>query len=331
MPFTCDICNYFGSSKYDLAKHNKTKKHFNNIFTTENISINNETEKKYVCPVCDQKLKHNSSYIRHKKKCYLLDDNGKQKLLEELLTVKSELNLLKKDNEIEKLKYKVKVKDLKLLQIEHPTNQTINITNNIDNSNNNTTTNVKISKLEMLNNNFGNVIDMKTFTENFATPQFGLSERDAENLLEICNNNGNVDAIINSVLYYVNNSMKKQYENKYNIILPKDKVVLPFISGDLSLRYHFEKTHDNEWCKTTSKNNINKLVTLAEKQVFDHKKESIGLNSYTKRRIVNGVLKESLLDNLDESNDYYKSKNNNDNNNDNSNDINIDNSNKIKN
>ena len=118
------------------------------------------------------------------------------------------------------------------------TNLSSIITNNIDNSNNkNATTNVKISKLEMLNNNFGQVIDMKTFTENFATPKYGLTERDAENLLEICNNNSSsVDAIINSVLYYVNNSMKKQYENEYNIILPKDKIVLPFISSDLSLR-----------------------------------------------------------------------------------------------
>ncbi len=306
MSFACDICNYFGTSKYDLIKHNKTKKHYMNVFKSEDTF--EVIEKKYICEVCNKQLKHNSSFVRHKKKCYLLDDNGKKKLLEELNSVKNELSMLKKDNEIEKLKFKVKVKDLKIKTLEHPTNQTINITNNIDNSNNkNATTNVKISKLEMLNNNLGQVIDMKTFTENFATPQYGLSERDAENLLEICNNNSSVDAIINSVLYYVNNSMKKQYENEYNIILPKDKIVLPFISSDLSLRYHFEK-NDKEWCKTTSKSNINKIVTLTEKQVFDHKKESIGLNSYKKRRIVNGVLKESLLDNIDDSNNFYKSK-----------------------
>jgi hypothetical protein len=301
--FECVQCNYYASSKYDLAKHNKTKKHFCNIFTTENISA--DTDKKYICEVCNKKIKYNSNFIRHKKKCYILDCNAKKKLLEELQSVKSELNLLKKDNVIEKLKYKVKVKDLQLKNLEHPTNQTINITNNIDSNN----TNVKISKLDMLNNNFGNVIDMKTFTENFATPQYGLTERDADNLLSICNA-GSVDAIINSVLYYVNNSMKKQYENKYNIILPKDKIVLPFISSDLSLRYHFEKTNDKDWCKTTSKSNINKLVTITEKQVFDHKKESIGLNSYTKRRVVNGVLKESLLDNIDEETEIYKPKNN---------------------
>jgi hypothetical protein len=315
MSFNCDICSFLGNKKNDLDRHYKTKKHFNNTLQYEkydNIEHVNESDIKkdqvYQCEYCNKEIKHKSSFSRHKKKCFQKITN-EQKLLLELNSVKNELSMLKKDNEIEKLKFKVKVKDLKIKTLEHPTNQTINITNNIDNSNNkNATTNVKISKLEMLNNNFCQVIDMKTFTENFATPKYGLSEKDAENLLEICNNNNSsVDAIINSVLYYVNNSMKKQYENEYNIILPKDKIVLPFISSDLSLRYHFEK-NDKEWCKTTSKSNINKIVTLTEKQVFDHKKESIGLNSYKKRRIVNGVLKESLLDNIDDTNNFYKSK-----------------------
>ncbi len=306
MYFSCDICNFLGTKKNDLTKHNKTKKHLNN----NALHMENNEKKQnivnahiYICEYCNKEIKHKSSYSRHKKQC-LQKNLNEQQLLLELNSVKSELNLLKKDNEIEKLKYKVRVKDLQLKNLEHPTNQTINITNNIDSNNN--TTNVKISKLDMLNNNFSNVIDMKTFTENFATPQYGLSERDADNLLSICNS-GSVDAIINSVLYYVNNSMKKQYENKYNIILPKDKIVLPFISSDLSLRYHFEK-NDKEWCKKASKTNINKLVSLTEKQVFDHKKEVIGLNSYTKRRIVNGVLKESLLDNIDEETEIYKPK-----------------------
>ena len=75
------------------------------------------------------------------------------------------------------------------------------------------------------------------------------------------------------------------------------------------MRYHFEKSKDDKWDKTTSRDNIKNLVSITDQQVFKHQNQSLCLSSYEKKRIANGVLKEScfnLLSNLSNP-EYYKS------------------------
>jgi hypothetical protein len=75
------------------------------------------------------------------------------------------------------------------------------------------------------------------------------------------------------------------------------------------MRYHFEKSKDDKWDKTTSRNNIKNLVSITDQQVFKHQNQSLCLSTYEKKRIANGVLKEScfnLLSNLSNP-EYYKS------------------------
>ena len=283
MSYYCELCDYISDNKYNLDKHNKSKKHLNKELSLNEASDDNI--KIYVCEYCNHKIKYQSNYSRHIKMC-------KNK--------KIEVSELKMELELEKLKHKVEIQDLKIqnqdLKIKHLEDnksiQTINITtNNIDS--NNTTNN--ISKLENLNMNYGKVIDIETFTKNFETKKYGLDEKDSEHLLYICKN-GTIESIISSMMYYMKQSMKKQFEDKFNITLGNDNIMMPYLVGDMSLRYHFEKINDKEWCKTSSNNNIKKLVNLTERQVYDHQKESIILNGYQKRRVVNGMIKESSLD-----------------------------------
>ena len=282
MSYYCELCDYIVDNKYSFDKHNKSKKHLNNLlFKLED----NDNIKIYVCEYCNCKIKHQSSYSRHIKNC--------KSNIDKISELKIELELEKLKNKVNIQDLKIKNQDLKIKHLEEKNTsiQTINITNNIDS--NNTITN--ISKLENLNQNYSKVIDMDTFVKNFGTEKYGLKEKDSENLLYICKN-GTIETITNSFIFYMKESMKKQYQDTFNVILPSDGVVMPYIAGDMSLRYHFEKVNDKQWCKTSSNTNIKKLVHLAEIQVSDHHKQPIILSGYQKRRLVNSMIKESSID-----------------------------------
>jgi hypothetical protein len=292
MDYFCNVCNYTTNIKCNFDKHNNSKKH------TEMSELTN----KYVCEYCHSKIKHQSNYSRHIKICKTKRDD---------LNIVLELEKIKHTVEIQDLKIKnqdlqIKNQDLKIKHLEgkNGTVQTINITtNNIDsNNNNNTITN--ISKIDNLNQNYGNVIDIETFIKNFETEKkYGLTEKDSETLLYICKN-GTIETITNSFMFYMKESMRKQYQDIFNVSIPIDNTVMPYITGDMSFRYHFEKFIDKGWCKTTSNNNIKKLLCLTEKQVYEHQKEPIILSGYQKRRVINSIIKESTLD---KDTDLYKS------------------------
>lgn len=280
MDYFCSVCNYATNIKCNFDKHNNSKKH------TKTLELTN----KYICEYCHRKIKHQNNYSRHIQKC------------------KTKIDDFKIELELEKLKHKVEIQDLKIKHLEEKngTVQTINITtNNIDSNNNNTITN--ISKIDNLNQNYGNVIDIETFIKNFETEKkYGLTEKDSETLLYICKN-GTIETITNSFMFYMKESMRKQYQDIFNIPIPIDNTVMPYITGDMSFRYHFEKFINKGWCKTTSNNNIKKLLCLTEKQVYEHQKEPIILSGYQKRRVINSIIKESTLD---KDTDLYKSESN---------------------
>ncbi len=323
MIYFCEKCNYYTNIKCNFDKHNKSKKHCKKILETNEIKM-------YVCQYCNTKIKHQSSYSRHTKKCKdkekVIDENNIEKdnsgiekkkeikkiklelkykieikdlqhKLELELKDKSELELQhklelelkdKSKSELE-LQHKLEIKDLEIKHLKDNKVKSINITNNIDNSNN---TINNISKLDNLNINYGSVIDIDTFMKNYETEIYGLSEKDSENLLFVCKN-GSIENVITSFMGYMKNSMRKQCETN-NIILPNEKIVLPFILADLNLRYHFEKK-ENEWCKKEGTENIENLISITEKQIYEHKKEVVYINGTKKRRLVNGMLKKSTI------------------------------------
>ena len=62
--FYCGSCDYTCSKKSCWTQHLLTSKH-----SKANTELN-KANKEYVCEKCDIKFKHQSSYCRHKKKCF---------------------------------------------------------------------------------------------------------------------------------------------------------------------------------------------------------------------------------------------------------------------
>jgi hypothetical protein len=225
-----------------------------------------------MCINCKKKYRHSSSFYRHRKHC--------TEIKEDLDSIKKEFEY---KLEIEKLKYENEIKDLKIKELKKSKtksktkNINIHITNNI-------------SKLEFLNVNFGRVIDIHTFTENFKN-EYGLDAEQSHTLLYNFKNN-NIKSCINSLVYYYKCSAIKQYKDINNVVLSKNQVVLPFLLGDESLRCHFEKSTTG-WDKTTALANIDKLFSITDEQVFKHHNEHLHFNGPQKKRLINVLLKDS--------------------------------------
>ncbi len=279
MSLFCDVCNYNTNSNYNLKKHFLTNKHINNSYTQT---------KKIICEYCNRNYTHSSSYSRHKKVC-----KGKFEYSQK----EYELKVAKLQNENEKKDIEIEKKDIEIKYLKKLNNsKKVNITNN----------NINISKIDFLNLNFNNVISIETFTKNYEE-KYGLTKEETEMLLYNYKNNS-LDTCISNFLYFFKKSAIRQYKDK-GIDITKNDIVLPFILTDQSLRFHFEKSNNNQWDKTTSKHNITNLVYLTDQQVFKHQNQSLCLSTYEKKRIANGVLKEScfnLLTNLSNP-EHYKS------------------------
>ena len=191
---TCELCNYITPIHYNLKIHMQSKKHIikqNNtpFFTPQltTISIQPKININGVfCQNCNKPYPSKSSFYRHVKIC----KNTEQ------ITHSVEIEQLKKDHEhkleierikneslrkIEKIKYEneLKIKDLENKTLQQYQSQTPNVVNNNTIINNT----INISKIDFLNLNFGNVIDIKTFIENYNN-DYGLTNEQTQILLE---------------------------------------------------------------------------------------------------------------------------------------------------
>ena len=271
--FACKTCKVDFNTKYSYERHCQSIKHKDNVKKSVN-KINDEM----ICMNCKRKYKHSSSFYRHRKNC---------------TEIKEDLDSIKKEYEfkleIEKLKHANEIKELKIKQLYKSKTKNINIhiTNNI-------------SKLEFLNINFGRVIDIHTFIENFKN-EYGLDSQQTKTLLYNFKNN-NLKSCINSLVHYYRCSAIKQYKDINNVDVSQHQPVLPFILGDESLRCHFEKSTKG-WDKTTALANIEKLFSITNDQIFKHHNEHMTPSAYEKTKIYNGILKESCFYLLSEIND----------------------------
>ena len=311
----CKTCNYLTSTYNNLKIHYKSKKHFEQVIQYNKISINGP----YYCEYCNKEYTHKSSLYRHRKICLNININNKlKKDIEKQHIQLNNFDLIKIEHqlEIEKLKHELDRKDLDKKDLEkklelsmlenkhlHTQNNTVN---NTVNNNNTIINNVKISKIQYLNLNFGNVIDISTFIENYKN-KYGLTTEQALTLLENYQNDG-INGCISTLVYYLKQSAIKQYKELKGQDINMHDIILPFILSDKSLREHFEKSNNGKWDKTTMVENIKKIIIITNNQVYNHHNKFMNFNAAQRKRIINGVLKASGFSILSQISipDFYK-------------------------
>jgi transposase-like protein len=139
---TCEHCNYATYSKGSFDAHLKSKKHIDRISNSSNTNLNDKPH--YECKHCKKTFNSRSGVWLHEKKC---------KLTHEVVVpadVVSQIN-----NRLEKIE-------------ENTQNTTVMtpVTNNILNNTNNNTMNNNVNiKVEYLNKNYGNAMNIGQFVE----------------------------------------------------------------------------------------------------------------------------------------------------------------------
>ncbi len=306
MVYSCNICNYHTTVNHALKNHLKTQKHIKQVELTSNTD-------KFECSYCNKKYSKNSSLYRHIKISHKekdLNSNPNTNLNTNLNSdinsninsninniiahkYESDIESIKQEYklklELEKLKFENKIMENRIESIENSHRTMCNIMNNSNNINN--TTIINISKVQFLNHNFGNVLDINTFIENYKT-KYGLTNEQALTLLENYQNDG-VNGCVNSLIYYLKKSAVQQYKELQGKEIAMENIILPFLLSDCSLREHFEKTDNGNWDKTTMIENIKKIVTITNDQVFNHHNQYMNISGTQKKRIINGLLKSS--------------------------------------
>jgi len=269
----CEYCNYLTGSNYDFRKHCATTKHNKtkeSCISNKNIiddDVNNNTnvndKDTFKCEYCNKETGYKYNLNRHMKICKFKVINDK--ILQNQI---SETTNIQNGNKI--------------------INQNASTINNINNTINNNITN--ISKIQNLNINFCDVIDINTFIENYKN-EYGLTNKQTETLLDNYKNGG-INSCINSLVYYLKESAIQQYKEIKGKEIAMSDIILPFILSDKCIRDHFEK-NESGWDKTIMIDNIRKIVGITDDHVYKHHNTYLQLNDQHKRKLINGVLKSS--------------------------------------
>ena len=275
----------------------------NNEESEEEDEVINNGSKRYICTLCNKEYKFHSGICKHNKKYHGdLDEKYNSKNIQ-LNNHQSEINYIKKEHQyrlkIEKLKTELSKKELeqklKICEMKNENLQSYNDSNIkkvfTKNSINIINNNVKISKVQFLNLNFGKVIDINTFIENYRN-DYGLTNQQTQTLLENYQSDG-INGCITSLVHYLKKSAAQQYKELNGVEISTDNVILPFLLSDKSLREHFEKTINGKWDKTTMIDNIKRIVNITNDQVYKYHKQYMDINGSQRKRIINGVLKAS--------------------------------------
>ncbi len=288
----------------------------------EKIEKNDKLDKQdngenyFICNQCNKEFEYKRNLMRHVKSCNNKLHEIEMEMIKQDFQHQLEIQELKNKLTKKDLEKKLKIKEIEKKSLEFYLTKNVNSNinhNNIINTtinNVNNVNNIKISKIQFLNVNFGNVIDINTFIDNYKD-RYALTNEQTKTLLESYKNDG-VNGCVNSLIYYLKKSAVEQYKEVKGEDIKMEDVILPFLLSDKSLREHFEKSINGNWDKTTMLDNIKKIVSITNDQVFKHHKQHINFNAPQKKRIINGLLKGSSYSLLSQITipDFYKIKTN---------------------
>jgi hypothetical protein len=167
--------------------------------------------------------------------------------------------------------------------------------------NNNNTVIKNISKTNYLNLNFGEVIDIQTFINNYKN-EYGLTSEQSRIILENYRDGG-INTCISTLIHYLKISAIKQYKELKGKDIEKSSIILPFILYDKYLRDHFEKNKDGCWGKTTTTDNIKTLVGITDDYIYKFHNTYMYLTGNQKKKLINGLLKSSDYQSLSQLKD----------------------------
>ena len=317
----CDICNFQTSLSHNIKKHYNSQKHINNTIcnsimkSDEHLNNNNiKNNIELICVNCKKEYKFLSGLKKHQLIC-------NQKENDSLLNEK--INKLKKDFkhklEIEKLKseyeHKLEIETLKLkneyeLKLKNQECENLKqITNTNSNNNNkitNNITNINMPKLDFLNSNFCNVLNIDDFIDNYKN-KYCLSKTETQILLE---NSlmGGLNNCISTLSCYLQRIAHKMYTELKCENLTVNESIMPIVLVDGSLRSHYEK-NETQWIRTTSMDKLASIYNITNDQIYKHHSKYLAYDAYQKKKIQTGILKANnytRLNNL--QNDFYKKK-----------------------
>ena len=289
--YYCNICNYFANSNNLFKKHLQSKNH-----------LKNQTSK-FTCSNCAIDFFNEIEFYKHLQECKNIFNISIINKIHQLELSKKdcqlELELERKQREIDRLTFE---KQLALKEIENKNLQLCNINGNVNGNVNFNNTINKYTKIDNLNVNFPRVLDMKTFIKNYKT-DYGLTKDQTRILLENCKNGG-IESCISTLSFYLRESAIKQYNDffTFKTKIDKSNSVFPYILYDMSLREHYEKFESGKWNRIKATDNIKALITITDDQVYKHQNEYLKLKCNDKKKIINGLLKGSsyqLLQELD--------------------------------
>jgi hypothetical protein len=263
---TCKICNYNTTFNHNFQKHLQTQKHLK--YALCDTILNQDTKTTFICHYCNKKYTSTLCFYKHESKCKLKHTDN------------IDIIKLNYEHQIQILKIKNKHKNT----INNIQNNNIHQQNNINQQNN-------ITKIQHLNLNFGDVIDINTFIENYKN-QYGLTNKQTETLLDNYKNGG-INSCITTLVYYLKESAIQQYKHIKGKEIQRADIILPFILSDQSIRSHFEKNDNGQWDKTIVVDNIRKIVGITDDHVYKHHNTYLQLNDQHKKKLINGVLKAS--------------------------------------
>ncbi len=195
------------------------------------------------------------------------------------------------ENKLDELKDEIK-EFTKNLSNNNINNININTINN--NTINNNTININLkTKIDKLNFFCKDTIDIDTFIKNFETnTKYHLTKDEALILLDNIEGYG-INAYGDGLLYYLKNKYCLQLADLTGDEQEIKDCVLPFISNDVNLRAHYEKSLDGGWVLVKSIDKIRKILNISDNQIFNHHHKPIFYSKKGKKPICNILLRKS--------------------------------------
>ena len=137
--FYCEFCDYGTCKKSSFTNHSESKRHKNNILTTNSTAIMPKIcPKKYLCDGCDKDFNDRSGLWRHKKKCTVEKEKTEENGYYEGINIKDKdalvLHLLKQNGELQKSLIEIS-KDKSVTNNNNTNTNCNNTTNNAFNLN----------------------------------------------------------------------------------------------------------------------------------------------------------------------------------------------------